>query len=195
MPAHDLTRRTFLAATAATSIVPAQVLATRAEMTMIADFTDGAAPDWRYVSDRVMGGVSDGAMQMARQGDARFARLSGTVSTANNGGFIQMRRGLDAPFATDTSGLRLRVRGNGAKYYVHLRPRSSRRPWHYFAAMFDAPTDWQEISLPWSAFTAQGGLVAEFDPTQITSIGVVAYGADYEAELDVAWIAVEQQTS
>ncbi|MEM7733668.1 MAG: CIA30 family protein, partial [Pseudomonadota bacterium] len=88
-------------------------------------------------------------------------------------------------------GLKLRVRGHGERYYIHLRPRSSTRPWHYFAASFGTNDTWQEIALPWGSFTAQGGLIAEFDPTEITSIGVVAYGADYEAKLDVAWIAVE----
>ncbi|MEM6588089.1 MAG: CIA30 family protein [Pseudomonadota bacterium] len=158
---------------------------------MIEDFSDGQAPGWRYVSDRVMGGVSDGEMQMTGQAAGSFARLVGTVSTANNGGFIQFRRALEAPFEATSIGLKLRVRGNGERYYIHLRPKSSTRPWHYFAASFDTGTEWQDVTLPWSAFTAQGGLIADFNATEITSIGVVAYGADYEAQLDVAWIAVE----
>lgn len=158
---------------------------------VIEDFTDGQADGWRYVSDRVMGGVSDGEMQMAKDGDGFYARLVGNVSTANNGGFIQFRRALDAPFAEDSTGLALRLRGNGERYYIHLRPKSSTRPWHYFAAAIDTNGTWQDIALPWSSFTAQGGLVAEFDPSEITSIGVVAYGADYEAQLDVARISVE----
>ncbi|MEO0773745.1 MAG: CIA30 family protein [Pseudomonadota bacterium] len=165
--------------------------ASAAQPMMIEDFSDGKAPDWRYVSDRVMGGVSDGEMQMITQGDSTFSRLTGTVSTANNGGFIQFRRPLEVPFGAETSALKLRVRGNGERYYIHLRPKSSNRPWHYFAASFEAGEDWQEITLPWDSFTAQGGLRAEFDPTEVTSIGVVAYGADYEAQLDVAWIAVD----
>ena len=156
-----------------------------------AGHSDGQAPEWRYVSDRVMGGVSDGEMQMVSQDGGYFSRLIGTVSTANNGGFIQFRRALDTPFDAGSKGLKLRLRGNGETYYVHLRPKSSTRPWHYFATSFEAGADWQEITLPWSSFVAQGGLQADFAASEITSIGIVAYGADYEAQLDVAWIAVE----
>ena len=162
-----------------------------ANRVLIDDFQDGKADGWRYVSDQVMGGVSDGSMQMGQDGDTGFARLSGTVSTANNGGFIQFRRTLAQPFEDGSTGLTLRVRGNGERYYIHLRPTSANRPWHYFAASFDTDGTWQDITLSWSSFSAQGGLQAEFSPAEITSIGVVAYGADYEAQLDVAQIAVE----
>ncbi|MEM9129519.1 MAG: CIA30 family protein [Pseudomonadota bacterium] len=157
---------------------------------IIEDFRDGKASGWRYVSDRVMGGISNGEFQIVREGKLNFARLSGTVSTANNGGFIQMRRDLEQPFAKDTSGLMLRVRGNGEKYFIHLRPKSARRPWHYFAAPIDTSGEWQEVTLPWSRFSAQGGLQASFSPDEATGIGIVAYGADYEAKLDVAWISL-----
>ncbi|MEM7733257.1 MAG: CIA30 family protein, partial [Pseudomonadota bacterium] len=69
--------------------------AAAAEPMMIEDFSDGQAQGWRYVSDRVMGGVSDGNMLMMQQDGETFSRLAGTVSTANNGGFIQFRRALE----------------------------------------------------------------------------------------------------
>lgn len=157
---------------------------------LIDDFSDGPNPGWSYVSDQVMGGVSTGGVEVLREDGQLFARLEGTVSTANNGGFIQMRRRLDASVPQGSNGLALRLRGNGARYYVHLRPRGTLRPWHYFAAGFDTSGVWQDIQLPWSSFTAQGGLRANFDPARITSLGVVAFGADYEARLDVARIEV-----
>lgn len=157
---------------------------------VIDDFSNGPNPGWSYVSDQVMGGVSTGGVEVLREGGQLFARLEGMVSTANNGGFIQMRRRLDAPIPQGARGLRLRLRGNGARYYVHLRPRGTLRPWHYFAAGFDTSGAWQTIELPWSSFTPQGGLRAEFDHDRIISLGVVAFGADYEARLDVARIEV-----
>jgi len=42
---------------------------------------------WVYLADRVMGGISEGTAQFEDQ----VIRLSGEVSTANNGGFIQVR--------------------------------------------------------------------------------------------------------
>ena len=40
---------------------------------------------------RVMGGVSTGGASLEKDGDVTFARLTGNVSTRNNGGFIQLR--------------------------------------------------------------------------------------------------------
>ena len=46
---------------------------------------------WTYVSDQVMGGVSQGQLQFEQQDGEKYARMSGRVSTENNGGFIQIR--------------------------------------------------------------------------------------------------------
>ena len=51
----------------------------------------GMVSDWKYVSDRVMGGVSEGNVYLEKDGNTSFARLIGDVSTRNNGGFIQLR--------------------------------------------------------------------------------------------------------
>ena len=158
---------------------------------LIEDFSEGAETRWRYTSDRVMGGISDGGASLGKEDGTTFAQLRGNVSTANNGGFIQIRQDLQTPFSPETSGLSLRVRGNGATYYVHLRPDFSRRPWQFYQTAFPTTPDWQEVALPWSAFAPQGGLKGSFTPPDIRSLGIVAYGADYEAILDVDWIAVE----
>ena len=55
------------------------------------DFTSDAAERWDYVADRVMGGVSSGEAQIVRDGADSAVHLTGTVSTDNNGGFIQVR--------------------------------------------------------------------------------------------------------
>lgn len=158
----------------------------------IEDFSGEPAETWRFVSDRVMGGVSNGEFQILKDDTTDFARLTGTVSTENNGGFIQFRRDLEAPFDATSTGLTLSVRGNGASYFVHLRTKSSMRPWQYFAAPFETNAKWSEVVLPWSAFGARGGLQGDLVPSEITSIGIVAYGADFEALVDVDWIAINQ---
>ncbi|WP_342070440.1 CIA30 family protein [Yoonia algicola] len=160
-----------------------------ADPMLIDDFSDGTETRWRYVSDRVMGGVSDGGASIGSEDGASFAQLRGTVSTANNGGFIQLRQELQTRLPADATGIALRVRGNGATYYVHIRPGAARRPWQFYQAAFETTPDWQEITLPWSAFKPQGGLDAAFAPADLRSIGIVAYGADYDASLDVDWIA------
>ncbi len=146
-----------------------------------ADATPVAQHQWAYVSDRVMGGVSDGTARMVDGG----LHLSGTVSTANNGGFIQVRTTAPAGGLTG-AGIGLTVKGNGETYFVHLRTRDSRRPWQYHRAAFTAPADWTDIRLPWDAFSPSQTGMTPFDPTRVVSIGLVAYGADFEADL---WIA------
>ena len=46
--------------------------------------------DWEYISDNVMGGVSEGKAEILDQDNNYFLRLSGNVSTKNNGGLIQI---------------------------------------------------------------------------------------------------------
>ena len=46
--------------------------------------------EWVLITDNVMGGVSEGELKIISD-DKKFFRLEGTVSTKNNGGFIQFR--------------------------------------------------------------------------------------------------------
>jgi hypothetical protein len=64
---------------------------------------------WVYLADRVMGGISEGTAQFEDQ----VIRLSGEVSTANNGGFIQVRSPVLWEAAKGKTGIRLTVKGNG----------------------------------------------------------------------------------
>ena len=54
-------------------------------------FTPDTVKYWQYISDRTMGGISDGQAFIEQDEDVFFARLTGNVSTENNGGFIQLR--------------------------------------------------------------------------------------------------------
>jgi hypothetical protein len=158
--------------------------------------TSDMAAYWQFVTDGVMGGVSRGGLRFRQDPDGTgFAHLTGTVSTANNGGFIQFRAGMDfaalVDGGADPAGLRMRVRGNGETYYVHLRTRSNRRPWHYFAATFPTSADWRDVDLPFATFRHSDGLT-DGPPTarDIISIGIVAYGRDHEADLSVASLTI-----
>lgn len=143
---------------------------------------------WRYVGDPVMGGVSDGRARI--EGGA--LRLTGTVSTANNGGFIQARTDLPDGAPDTAGGLRLRVRGNGERYFIHLRTRGTRLPWQYYQAGFDTAADWRDVTLTWDAFAPSGGLLPrQVAPARIRSLGLVAYGRDHRADVELqafGWI-------
>lgn len=161
----------------------------QADENLAEDFSKSPETLWDYVADTVMGGVSSGQVQFRSEGDVAFARLIGTVSTKNNGGFIQFRHKLpDRPDA-GVSGVRLLVRGNGEQYFVHLRTRGTVLPWQYYQAEFPTSEDWTEVSLPLSAFKASGAMLRAIPVAdEITSVGVVAYGRDHEARVDVSEI-------
>jgi hypothetical protein len=144
---------------------------------------------WNYVSDQVMGGVSNGAMVFALDGDEYFARMTGRVSTDNNGGFIQFRRAIDKGALDSATGVYLRVRGNSQRYFVHMRTSGTVLPWQYYQASFDVTEQWRTIKIPLTGFQRSGSwLRTSLKPASIRSIGVVAFGRDHQAQIDVAEI-------
>ena len=141
---------------------------------------------WVYLADRVMGGISEGTAQFEDQGIDQVIRLSGEVSTANNGGFIQVRSPVLWEAAKGKTGIRLTVKGNGDQYYLHIRSTDTRLPWHYYHQSFQASSSWSEIILPFEAFEKSSSLLrAKLDQGKIKTIGIVAYGKDYSADVSV----------
>jgi len=47
--------------------------------------------NWVYFTDTVMGGVSQGKLAFMNENGENFYRMTGNVSTENNGGFIQLQ--------------------------------------------------------------------------------------------------------
>ena len=148
---------------------------------------------WQYVSDQVMGGVSDGQVRLEQDGEMYFARLTGNVSTKNNGGFIQVRANVS--FANsekdgnNLQGVRLNVRGNGETYYIHIRTNDSWSPSDYYSSTFKADSDWKIINLPFDNFQRRrGSNEKDLDAKNITSFGIVAYGRDYTSDVSVSTI-------
>lgn len=149
-------------------------------------FEDSPETRWRFFTDGVMGGVSTGGAGLLRESDKVFVRLQGQVSTDNNGGFIQIRRELRETVPQDATGVRIVVRGNGEQYYIHLRTRGTRMPWQYYQTPFETDGNWSELHLPFDHFEPSGRWLAERpDPQKLVSLGIVAYGRDHVAELDV----------
>ena len=160
--------------------------AASADAAVIEEFEMQPETRWRFFSDAVMGGVSSGKLVFAEEDGQSHARMTGRVSTANRGGFIQMRRDLDSPPPEGTTGVRLVVRGNDQRYFVHLRTAGTVLPWLYYQAGFDVTRSWSEVRLPLDAFDASGALLrATPRPRSLRSVAVVAFGRDHEAEIEV----------
>ena len=112
--------------------------------------------------------------------------MRGNVSTENNGGFIQFRMKLPKPLSAEALGLRLVVRGNNQRYFVHLRTSETFLPWQYYQSSFLVSKGWEEVLLPFGEFKASGAFLKNTpSPENLKSIGVVAFGRDHEAEIDV----------
>ncbi|HEY7802944.1 MAG TPA: CIA30 family protein [Orrella sp.] len=152
---------------------------------------------WEFIADTVMGGVSSGNVQFLTQDGQSFLKLSGMVSTANNGGFIQARLPLDQTATKQlpetAQGIWLKTRGNGQKYFVHVRTSGTLLPWQYYQATFEVTDQWQDIKLAWDDFKPSGGLSGSILrdvplATKVKSIAIVAFGRDHEADIEVAKI-------
>jgi len=166
------------------------------EPLLIDDFsqTDGRSqlgPQWQGFSDRVMGGLSE--MEAGYRVDEPGPRLvlSGQVRLENNGGFIQMRlplSGRGTGFdASAWRGVQLTVRGKPGPYYVHLRSRDTGRPWQYYRARIEVNPEWRTQVLAFDQFEPQA-LRRALDTSALTSLGIVAYGEAFDAEIEVARI-------
>jgi len=139
--------------------------------------------NWAYLADTVMGGVSQGSAEFA----TGALRLLGQVSTKNNGGFIQVRTRVNASESKGKTGIKLKIKGNGEVYYLHIRNASARLPWHYYTANFVAGENWKEFTIPFDEFEKSSTFMPrKLKSDTIKTIGLVAYGKDHEADVSIA---------
>ena len=154
-------------------------------------FSLESSEDWQFISDRTMGGVSDGQAFLDRDGDLFFARLIGNVSTDNNGGFIQLRSILlfEKLYKENKTflGVRLNVRGNREIYHIFIRTSENRTYRDFFSATFVADDDWQTVDLPFSQFK-QRYSNNSLDGNDIKTFAIVAYGRDFISDVSISKI-------
>lgn len=164
------------------------------EPLVLDDFTDPRGIStwgtrWSAFTDRVMGGVSDMDADVHRDDDVAHLHMTGDVRLENNGGFVQVALPLDgngrAFDASAYRGVRLRVKGNGARYYVHLRSEDTGAPWQYYAAPFETSEEWTTVELPFTEFEPRS-LRTPLDPTGLRRVAVVAYGERMQADVSIA---------
>ena len=114
-----------------------------ADKTTLDSFDSNPSSRWAFISDQVMGGISTGRVTFTSHEGANYAQLEGTVSTANNGGFIQFRSAPSEAITRNATGVFLRAKGNNQRYFIHLRTKWTKLPWQYYQSAFDVTEDWQ----------------------------------------------------
>ncbi len=157
------------------------------------DRLSAVGTEWRSFTDRVMGGRSTGAITWEVLDGRRVLRLTGAVSLANRGGFIQAALDLAAGGGTlDASGytgIRLVVRASGEGYFLHLRTRDTWLPWQHYRAPLPATGVWRQVDVPFTAFEPQG-LSVPLDDSVLDRLGVVAGKREFRADIAVARVAL-----
>jgi hypothetical protein len=155
------------------------------------DLSSNLGTQWRLVTDQVMGGISDGSLTLDSYNDRNCLRMRGTVSTENNGGFVQMALNLTDEKRFDASayaGVEIEVAGNNESYNIHLRTSDLWLPWQSYRASFKATTDWQTIRIPFAELTAYK-TTSRFRQDKLKRIGLLGIGRDFQADLCLAAIS------
>jgi hypothetical protein len=152
------------------------------------------AMGWSVFTDRVMGGLSDAQGALVEVQGRRALRLTGRVSLERNGGFVQMARRLGPGPGTSRdarafSGLALTVCGTPGPYFVHLRTADTRAPWQYYGAPLPVTGMWQEVLLPWRAFSPVA-LSTPLDVSGLQRLGIVAAKVAFDADVAVSRVAL-----
>ncbi len=142
-------------------------------------------PDWEFVADTVMGGVSTGALSRGRVRGRDAVRLQGGVSLDNNGGFVQVAGDVaTSQDLRDWTGVALDVTGNGEVYDLRLRTDDLTRPWQSYRTEFTAPASWDRLTFPFAAFETHK-TDTPLDITKLRRIGVVAIGREFQADVSI----------
>lgn len=110
--------------------------------------------------------------------------LTGDVSLANNGGFLQAATDLVVD-ASVWAGIEITHAGPPEDYHLHLRTTDLSRPQQSYRAKFSCISEWRTLRLPWKDFVPHR-TDAPFVPSRLRRLGIVAIGRAFRADLSVA---------
>ena len=145
---------------------------------------------WKFFTDGVMGGKSSGRTRIEEYKDKKCYRMTGNVTTENNGGFIQMRITIDPLISSsDYEGIYISAFGNNHKYSIHIRTPFTLAPWQYYYSNFLLKNNWSKFELPFKNFKKSNlyqpkNLIGN----KIKSIGIVAGFDNFYADIAVSEI-------
>ncbi len=190
-----LMRHSPLAALFAAFIPAFPLAAQSSSVEELLDFTPGFAAAWFVVNDGVMGGRSSSTIRAGNEGIAVF---EGYLSLENNGGFASVRTELPRASLAGVSKIVLRVRGDGNRYELRLRP-GRQLDGVAFRAGFDTIAgEWITVELPTQTFEPSfrgyrprgtGPLI----PSQVRQLGIMLTDKqEGQFRLDIDWIGVHR---
>ena len=152
---------------------------------MIIDNLNDVRAKWSAISDQVMGGISEVNFYEIEEDGKKFYRLEGDVSTENNGGFIQIRTNFDVN-EENFNGIRIKARGLPSEYFIHIRTSFLLLPWQYYSGKFVVSEVWEDHEILFEDFEKSNFYQPSlFSSSDIKSIGFVAFGKNFEPQLDI----------
>ena len=132
-----------------------------------------------------MGGISEGKFEILKDKKNNFLRLSGIVSTENNGGFIQIRSNFDVD-EENFNGIRIKARGLQVNILFTLGHLFFLLPWQYYSGKFVVSEVWEDHEILFEDFEKSNFYQPSlFSSSDIKSIGFVAFGKNFEPQLDI----------
>ena len=141
--------------------------------------------NWNFITDQVMGGVSTGKFIVEKVDGKMCYRMTGNVSTKNNGGFIQIRTKLSPELnSKDYDGVYIKVYGNEKNYNLHLRTELTLAPWQYYSYTFATTKKWTEIRVPFKKFKKSNFYQPKnISGQSIKSVGLVAGFDNFKSDV------------
>lgn len=143
---------------------------------MLIDFTDKkAGHQMNVVNDGVMGGLSQGTIEMTQNDSLLF---KGNISLQNNGGFSSFRTAGKLWDLSAWKGVEILVKGDGRTYGLRATTDETfLRSSVSFTADFKTVKDeWVKLQIPFSKMKASWRgrkLDRNFDPAQIKGLGII----------------------
>jgi len=159
---------------------------------LIVDFSKpDVSKNWRIVNDGVMGGLSQGKIEMTQHSTAIF---QGKVSLENNGGFTSIHT-IPRDYGLDNyEGLAIHVKGDGKTYQLRLRTDDRIDGISYHSDFQTVDGDWTTVEIAFESFvpTFHGIMVSDAPKLasgKIRQIGfLISDKQEGDFHLEIGWI-------
>ncbi len=150
--------------------------------------------DWYVVNDGVMGGLSQGKLELSKDGHGVFR---GKVSLENNGGFSSIRFPFDTKVVSDYTYMVLRIKGDGKRYQIRVKPKRSL--YYSFITYIETSGAWETIRIPmremYPVFRGYRLNQPKYDGIQLAEIGILIgnkKAEEFRLEIDAIYLETSQ---
>ncbi len=147
--------------------------------------------DWYVVDDVVMGGRSDGNLEINAAGHGVY---HGDVSLKNNGGFSSIRHRFAEVDVSAFTVCKIRLKGDGKQYQFRTKPDQYDR--HSYVYNFETSGDWETVEIPlaelYPTFRGRRLDMNNFPGEKMEEIAILISNKRAESfELVLDWVGLE----